>query len=101
MYGGMGMPKSEEVVAVYHLHAANCTDIARRTSDPKNRLVLLQMAAAWLKLAEQVEKNIQVSLVYETPEPRQQVVQQQQQENNPDPTVPKARISDERGSTGF
>src|ERR1700740_2346759 len=48
--GEIGMPKSEEVVAVYHLHAANCTDIARRTSDPKNRLVLLQMAAAWLKL---------------------------------------------------
>jgi hypothetical protein len=67
----MGMPKSEEVVAVYHLHAANCTDIARRTSDPKNRLVLLQMAAAWLKLAEQAEKNTQVSLVYEAPEPRQ------------------------------
>jgi hypothetical protein len=29
------------------------------------------MAAAWLKLAEQAEKNTQVSLVYEAPEPRQ------------------------------
>jgi hypothetical protein len=37
----------------------------------KNRLVLLQMAAAWLKLAEQAEKNTQVSPVHETPEPRQ------------------------------
>ena len=85
------MPKSEEVVAVYHLHAANCTDIARRTSDPKNRRVLLRMAAAWLTLAEQVEKNTQVNLVYETPEPRQQVVRQHQQQSNPDPTVPKSQ----------
>jgi hypothetical protein len=41
-----------------------CTEIAERTSDLKNRLLLLKMAAAWLKLAEQAEKN---SRVYETP----------------------------------
>jgi hypothetical protein len=37
-----------------------CTEIAQRTSELKNRLVLLKMAAAWLKLAEQAEKNSQV-----------------------------------------
>jgi len=47
------------------------TEIAERTSDLKNRLVLLKMAAAWLTPAEQAEKN---SLV-KTPEP----IQQQQQ----------------------
>ena len=53
------MPGSE-TVAVYRLHAAMCTEIAQRTSELKNRLVLLKMAAAWLKLAEQAEKNSQV-----------------------------------------
>jgi hypothetical protein len=61
------MPGSE-VVAAYRLHAAMCTEIAQRTSDLKNRLVLLKMAAAWLKLAEQAEKN----QLYKTPEPLQQ-----------------------------
>jgi len=37
-----------------------CTEIAERTSDLKNRLLLLKMAAAWLKLAEQAEKNSEV-----------------------------------------
>jgi len=55
------MPGREEVIAAYHLHAAHCTEIAERTSDLKNRLVLLKMAAAWLTLAEQAEKN---GLVY-------------------------------------
>jgi hypothetical protein len=49
-----------------------CTEIAERTSDLKNRLVLLKMAAAWLTLAEQAKKNSQV---YKTPEP---LLQQQQ-----------------------
>jgi hypothetical protein len=35
------------------------------------------MAAAWLALAEQVQKNSQVTLVQETAEPRQQVTQRQ------------------------
>ena len=66
------MPGREEVIAAYHLHAAHCTEIAERTSDLKNRLVLLKMAAAWLTLAEQAEKNSQV---YKIPE----LLQQQQQ----------------------
>ena len=45
-----------------------CTEIAEKTSDLKNRLVLLKMAAAWLTLAEQAEKNSQV---YKNPEPLQ------------------------------
>jgi hypothetical protein len=49
-----------------------CTEIAERTSDLKNRLVLLKMAAAWLALAEQAEKNSQV---YKTPESLQRRLQ--------------------------
>jgi len=63
------MARSEEVVAAYRLHAAHCTEIAEHTSDLKDRLILLRMAAAWLTLAEQAEKN---SLVYKTPVPIQQ-----------------------------
>ena len=67
-YGGPGMAGSEEVVVTYRLHAAHCTEIAKHTSDPKNRLILLRMTAAWLTLTEQADKN---SLVYKTPEPFQ------------------------------
>ena len=63
------MSRSEVVAAAYRLHAAMCMEIAERTSDLKNRLVLLKMAAAWLTLAEQAEKN---SRVYKIPEPLQQ-----------------------------
>jgi len=63
------MPRSEVVAAAYRLQAAMCIEIAERTSDLKNRLVLLKMAAAWLTLAEQAEKN---SRVYKIPEPLQQ-----------------------------
>ena len=62
------MPGSEVAAAAYRLHAAMCTEIAGRTSDLNNRLVLLKMAVAWLTLAEQAEKNSQV---YKTPEPLQ------------------------------
>ena len=72
----MGMPGSE-VAAVYRLHAANCTEIAQRVSEPKNKTVLLRMAAAWLRLAELAEKNSRVILVRETAEQRQQVTQHQ------------------------
>ena len=66
------MPRSEVVAAAYRLHAAMCTEIAERTSDLKNRLVLLKMAAAWLTLAEQAEKNSQVHKTLEPLQQRQQ-----------------------------
>jgi hypothetical protein len=51
------MPGSEVVVAAaYRLHTVMCTEIAERSSDFKNRLVLLKMAAAWLTLAEQARR---------------------------------------------
>ena len=64
------MPRSEVVAVAYRLHAAMCIEIAERTSDLKNRLVLLKMAATWLTLAAQAEKKN--SRVYKIPEPLQQ-----------------------------
>jgi len=42
--------------ATYRLHAAHCTEIAAKTADIKNKLTLLNMARAWLLLAEQAER---------------------------------------------
>jgi hypothetical protein len=64
---------------VYRVHAAQCIQLAQKTDDSEAKLGLLDMARAWLDLANQNDKNSQTTLVYETPEPRQQVAQQQQQ----------------------
>ena len=61
----------DELVATYQLHAANCIEIAQRTTDHKSRLSLLAMAQSWLKLAEQAVKNSETVLVYETPLPKE------------------------------
>ena len=64
----------------YRAHAAECVRLAQQTADPQSKGSLLDMARAWLALITQSEKNSEVAtLVYETPEPCQQVGQQQQQ----------------------
>jgi hypothetical protein len=60
---------SSELAAAYRLHGAHCIAIAQ-TSDVESKLVLLDMAQAWLRLAEQAFKNDEAVLVYETPVPR-------------------------------
>jgi len=64
---------SDELVATYQLHAADCIEIAQRMTDPKSRLSLLAMAQSWLKLAEQAVRNSETTLVYETPPPKEPV----------------------------
>jgi hypothetical protein len=54
----------------YKLRAAQCLLLAKRTSEEGTKLVLLDMARAWLLLADQNAKNDQTVLVYETPEQR-------------------------------
>jgi hypothetical protein len=74
--GGLRMPDTGE----YRAHAAECVQLAQRINDPQSKSSLLDMARAWLALVTQSKKNSQAAtLVYETPEPRQQVAQQQQQ----------------------
>jgi hypothetical protein len=41
---------------VYRRHAEECLAIAATATTPEQRLVLLQMAQAWLRFAEQAER---------------------------------------------
>jgi hypothetical protein len=64
----------------YRAHAAECVRLAQLTADPQSKSSLLAMARAWLALVTQGNKNNESpTLVYQTPEPPQQVAQQQQQ----------------------
>ena len=57
----------------YRAHAAECVRLAQQIADPQSKGSLLDMARAWLALVAQGEKNNDApTLVYETPEPRQQ-----------------------------
>jgi hypothetical protein len=64
---------------VYRGQAAQCIQLAQKTDYPEVKLGLLDMARAWLALANQHDKNRQTTLVYDARQPRQQVAQQQQQ----------------------
>ena len=55
-----------EVAKEYLLRARHCLDIASAV-DPSRRLILLEMAQAWTRLADQAERNRKSDLVYETP----------------------------------
>ena len=52
---------------LYRVRAQHCIDIARDTEDASRRLVLVEMAQAWMRLAEQAERNRKTDMVYETP----------------------------------
>ena len=54
----------------YRLRAQHCLDIATDMADLANRMILLDMAQAWLLLADQAERNRTTDLVYETPPAR-------------------------------
>jgi hypothetical protein len=57
--------------------------IAATVADRQQRTLLIDMAQAWLRLADQATKNLSTDLVYETPPARTThaapTVQQQQQ----------------------
>jgi len=42
------------LVERYRSYAAKCVELSSNVSDPAGKLVLLEMAHAWLKLAQQV-----------------------------------------------
>lgn len=70
---------------IYRMRAAQCTKLAQKATDSEAKLALLDMAQAWLSLAEQADKNAETTLVYETPSPPQHVAQQQQQQQQQQP----------------
>ena len=57
-------------IEAYKLYAAHCLLLAKQAPGREAKLVLLDMARAWLLLADQSQKNDQTVLVYETPEQR-------------------------------
>ena len=59
------MPGNEDAKS-YLARARHCLDIAS-AFDASRRLILLEMAQAWTRLAEQAERNRKSDLVYETP----------------------------------
>jgi hypothetical protein len=50
----------------YKVHAAACLEIAPNTDDREGKIALLDIARAWLALADQHDKNSQTTLVFET-----------------------------------
>ena len=53
----------------YRRNAIECLRIADETISARSRVLLIHMAEAWLRLADQAEKNLTTDLVYETPPP--------------------------------
>lgn len=58
---------SDGRVDTYLMIAAKCLELAHVTDDNRRKLSLLDMARAWLAMAEQGEKNRLTTRVYETP----------------------------------
>ncbi len=56
-----------DIAARYREYAAKCLIFAKTQDDPNQRLALVDMARAWIALAEQAEKNQAFPIVYETP----------------------------------
>jgi hypothetical protein len=52
-----------ELIASYVRHAASCLNIALRTTDDDNRASLLNLAEAWLILADHAQKRADRSVV--------------------------------------
>jgi hypothetical protein len=45
-----------ETVVAYRRNAADCVEMAKEFPKPEGKLVLLNMAQAWLRMADLVEK---------------------------------------------
>ena len=59
------MPGREDAKE-YRARAQHCLDIAG-DMDSSRKVILLEMAQAWLRLADQAERNQKNDVVYETP----------------------------------
>ena len=63
---GKAVPKRRNQ---YLAIAAECIRLAGQMSDPARKLMLLDLAATWMRLAAQADKNTHLDLAYETPVP--------------------------------
>jgi hypothetical protein len=66
----------------YRIKASDLKAKARQEPNAARRMELDTLAMAYLRLADQAERNSHNNIVYETP-PRRPVVQQQQQQQQP------------------
>jgi hypothetical protein len=57
--------KSED----YRQYALECLRLANDMNESSTKAVLVDMAQAWIRLAEQAQKNRRLELVYEAPSP--------------------------------
>jgi hypothetical protein len=64
----MGM-QCAALVERYRSYAAKCIKISRNVSDPTGKLVLLEMAQAWLTLAEMTVAGAETRIGHETAVP--------------------------------
>jgi hypothetical protein len=51
-------------ISEYRRLASECLKISRQTFDPKNRALLIEMATAWARLADQADRNSKADLTY-------------------------------------
>jgi adenosyl cobinamide kinase/adenosyl cobinamide phosphate guanylyltransferase len=65
-YVGLGMTPAD-IAALYREYAAKCLIVAQRLENSAERVALVDMAQAWVALADQAEKNQALPIVYETP----------------------------------
>jgi len=56
----------DERLERYRLNAEKCLELAQRFNDQERKRIMLGMANAWLKLAEQHLRNSETVLVYQT-----------------------------------
>lgn len=65
-YARMGITPAE-LASRYRSYAANCVALSQSHDDAGEKLLLLDMAQAWMALAEQAERNETRFVVPETP----------------------------------
>ena len=75
----------------YRIKASELNAEARQESNADKRKELKNLAMAYLRLADQAERNAQNNVVYETPPPRPAVQQQQQQAHSDDDPERRSR----------
>lgn len=79
---------SRDTAREYRLRAQHCLDIATDMDSCTTRMVLLDMAQAWMLLADQADRNQTTDVVYETPPansaPRPQADPSEDAQSQPD-----------------
>jgi hypothetical protein len=58
--------RGAELVGRFRFYAAKCVKISRHISDPAGKLVLLEMAQSWLKLAAKAAEAAETAPGFQT-----------------------------------